>query len=69
MTERRVLFSVIQVTAKAGGTWMEVEWNHDLYPVLEHINPDGELTDRIVDLAEEVVRGPDDDSDTSASSL
>lgn len=62
-TVRRTLFSVIQVTGSDGSTTYEVDWHPDLYPVLEMIGPNGEMTDKIIDLAEEISNAEDGSTD------
>jgi hypothetical protein len=52
---RRVLFSVIEVTDGVGSSHMEIDWHHDLYPILEVISPNGKMTDRVIDIAEEIL--------------
>lgn len=55
MAKSRTLFSVIHVTGDNGETWMQVDWNPDIYEALDRLGPNGELTDRLVDMAEELV--------------
>jgi hypothetical protein len=50
----RALFTVIEVTSDDGSVHMEVNWHPDLYPVLDEISPNAELTDRLIDIAEEI---------------
>lgn len=50
-TEPKILFSVVQ--GPDGTLW--VDWHRDISLILEEISPDYELTDRLIDLAEEIV--------------
>lgn len=59
MDKRRTLFSVIEVIDGVGSSSMEVDWNPDLYAVLDEIAPNGEVTDRIIDIAEEIAGARD----------
>lgn len=56
---RKTLFSVIQAE---DGT-LQVMWHPDLYPRLDSVSPNGEMTDRIIDIAEELMAEPCDDAD------
>ena len=51
MAERKILFSVVQESDNT----LAIEWHSDLYPVLDEILPNGEMTDRIIDIAEEIL--------------
>ena len=55
----KTLFSVIQTTDADGHSFFQVEWHPDMYPVLDDILPEGKMTDRLIDFAEELV-GTDD---------
>lgn len=61
--ERRTLFSAIEVTLDDGSKQIELDWNPDLYPVLDELSPNGEITDKVVDIAEELIHAADDDDD------
>jgi hypothetical protein len=60
-TERRALFSAIEVTLSDGTKQIELDWHRDLYPVLDELSPNGEITDKIVDIAEELIRAFDEE--------
>ena len=49
--KRRTLFSVIEV-GEGVTRHYEVDWHPDLSEVLDEVSPNGELTDKIIDLAE-----------------
>lgn len=51
----KTIFSVIQTTDAEGHSFFQVDWHPDLYPVLEEMTPEGVLTDRLIDLAEELM--------------
>ena len=51
----KTLFSVIQTTDAGGHSFFQVDWHPDLYPVLDEMTPEGVLTDRLIDLAEELI--------------
>jgi hypothetical protein len=51
----KTLFSVIQTTDAEGKSFFQVDWHPDLYPTLEEMTPEGVLTDRLIDLAEELM--------------
>lgn len=53
--ETRTLFSVIEVIRPGGHIEMELEWHPSLYSRLDEIAPGGEFTDRILDLASEIM--------------
>lgn len=53
--KHKTLFSVIQTTDAEGHSFFQVEWHPDLYPVLDEMSPEGVLTDRLIDLAEELM--------------
>ena len=57
--ERRTLFSVTEVTLPDGTKAMEVDWHRDLYPALDELSPNGEITDKIVNIAEELIHAFD----------
>jgi hypothetical protein len=59
----KTLFSVIQTTDAEGHSFFQVEWHKDLYPTLEEMTPEGVLTDRLIDLAEELVGADEPASD------
>lgn len=65
-TVRRTLFSVIETTCGDERPTFEVDWHRDMYPILDDVSPNGEVTDRIVDIAEELTQ-PDDEENESAS--
>ena len=46
---------MIQTTDAEGHSFFQVEWHPDLYPVLDEMTPEGVLTDRLIDLAEELM--------------
>ena len=52
--KHKTLFSVIQTTDTEGHSFFQVEWHPDLYPVLDEMTTKGVLTDRLIDLAEEI---------------
>lgn len=51
----KTLFSVIQTTDAEGHSFFQVDWHPDLYSALDEMTPEGVLTDRLIDLAEELV--------------
>ena len=61
--KQKTLFSVIQTTDAEGYSFFQVDWHPDLYPVLEEMSPEGVLTDRLIDLAEELM----DDADAAVA--
>ncbi len=50
----KTLFSVIEVIDNRGEKSVQVDWHPELYSVLDAISPNGEITDRIIDIAEEL---------------
>jgi len=56
----RTLFSMVEVTARDGSTSLQVDWHPGLYPALDELSPDGKITDRIIDTAEELLHAFDD---------
>ena len=59
--QHRTLFSVIQTTDAEGNSFCQVDWHQDLYSVLDEITPEGVLTDRLIDLAEELLQAEEDE--------
>jgi predicted sugar kinase len=51
---RRTLFSVIEITDKDGQKSFEVDWHPTMYSILDDKSPNGEVTDQIINLAEEL---------------
>lgn len=54
-SKRRTLFSVIEVTLPNGNKEIELDWHRDLYPALDELSPNGEITDKVIDIAEELL--------------
>jgi hypothetical protein len=54
--KRRVLFSVIEVTNREGERTFEVDWHRDMYPILDEAYANGQMTDRLIELAEELLQ-------------
>ena len=61
MSSRRTLFSAIEVTLPNGDKEIELDWHPDLYPVLDELSPNGEITDKVVDIAEELIHAFDEE--------
>lgn len=61
----RTLFSVIEITNPDGEKYTCVNWHHDLLPALDEINPNGQTTDKIIDIADDLVHHFDDDEEVS----
>ena len=59
-TTRRTLFSVIEVTDAVGSRSFEVDWHPDLYPILDEASPDGQITDKLISVAETLLNSTDD---------
>jgi hypothetical protein len=59
-TTRRTLFSVIEVTDAVGVRSFEVDWHPELYPLLDEVSPDGQITDKLVGIAETLLDGTND---------
>jgi hypothetical protein len=53
--QHKTLFSVIQTTDAEGHSFCQVDWHPDLYEVVDAQTPEGVLTDRLIDLAEELL--------------
>lgn len=51
MTQGKTLFSVLQ----SDDGIIQVDWHPDLYPALDVLSPNGEVTDRVIDVAEELL--------------
>lgn len=62
MSEHKTLFSVIQTTDADGNSFFQVDWHPDMYPILDEIYPEGKMTDRLIDLAEELMATDDEDA-------
>lgn len=60
-SQRVTLLSVIEVTDKAGAKSFEVDWHSTMYPILDDVSPNGEITDRIIDLVEEIMQSFDEE--------
>lgn len=60
MSTRRTLFSVIEVTDAVGSRTFEVDWHPALYPILDEASPDGQITDKLIDIAETLLDDTDD---------
>lgn len=58
MTEAkiRVLFSVEEVTEETGEVTMQVIWHPEIRVRLDDISPNYAYTDKLIDLAEEIVQ-------------
>jgi len=54
----RTLFSVIEVTGD-GDRHCEVDWHRDISSVLDEISPNYEFTDKIIDMAEDLLTAED----------
>ena len=52
---RVVLFSVVRFIQEDGLQWSEVDWHPTLYPVLDQISPNGEVTDQLVGIGDELI--------------
>ena len=52
----RMLFSVIEVTEASGESRCQVDWHPELYAILDEISPNAEITDRLIDIAEEILQ-------------
>lgn len=50
----RTLFSVVEMFDKDGRYFM-VDWHPDLHALLDELSPNGELTDKIINFAEELL--------------
>lgn len=67
MAERkeRPLFSVTKVT-KGEETWLEVDWpDPELSDALEWMSPNGHLTDRLINMAEEMLQDIEEEKQES----
>lgn len=51
----KTLFSVIQTTDAEGNSYFQVDWHPDMPPILDDIFPEGKMTDRLIDFAEELI--------------
>ena len=60
MSTRRTLFSVIEVTDAVGSRSFEVDWHPDLYPILDDASQDGQITDKLIGIAETLLDDTDD---------
>jgi len=58
-----MLFTVLEITEANGDKSLTVDWNDDLYPALAEVSPEGEFTDRVIDLAEELMGEIDGDTE------
>lgn len=58
---RRILFSAVEVTLADGSKQIELDWHPDMYPALEELGPNGEFTDKVIDLAEELLHAFDEE--------
>jgi hypothetical protein len=56
MASRRTLFSVIEVISNDGEKSFEVEWHPEMYPFLDEAYANGQMTDRLIELAEELLQ-------------
>lgn len=56
----RTLFSVVEVTDKDGARHCEVNWHVDLYGPLDEISLNAELTDKIIDMAEDLLEAEEE---------
>jgi len=65
----RTLFSVIEVTPASGEPYCYVNWHHDLEGLMEVVNPNGEMTDKLIDIAEEILDASPDDDEEDALEL
>jgi len=59
--KQRTLFSAIEVTLSDGSKQIELDWHSDMYPALDELSPNGEMTDKIVDIAEELIHAFDEE--------
>jgi hypothetical protein len=60
-SKRRTLFSVIEVTLPNGDKQIQLDWHCDLYPALNELSPNGEITDKVIDIAEELIHAFDEE--------
>lgn len=60
MSTRRTLFSVIEVADAVGSRTFEVDWHPALYPILDEASPDGQITDKLIGIAETLLDDTDD---------
>jgi len=63
---KRALFSVVQGTGNDGETFLYVDWAPELYPALDQLSPDGQITDRLIDTANELLHAFDDDEEDAS---
>jgi hypothetical protein len=60
-SKRRTLFSVEEVTPAEGEKYFEVSWLPDLHPALNELSPNGEITDKIIDIADDLIHAFEED--------
>ena len=51
----KTLFSVIQTTDADGNSFFQVDWHPDMHPLLDDMIPEGQMTGRLINLAEELI--------------